>query len=105
MVQALSFVIYPDTQAVSLELLLKSVEDVNRLVRDVDYAITRERTKRNWVVVELHSSNPTITIAPLLGDTESIDTIVNGLTLIMRGTEEPPPYFTEQVLDDLKRMR
>lgn len=101
----LTFTIYPDTESVSVRLFLKTIEDIDRLIRDVDYVITREKGRRRWIISEMHSSNLTITISPVLDEPATIDAIMNGVKRITAGTVEPPTHFTEQVLDDLKRMR
>lgn len=105
MAYGLTFAIQPDAESVSVKLFLKAIEDIDRLIRDVDYAITREKGVRRWIISELHLSTPTITISPTLDDYEIVDTIMHGVREITAGTLEPPAHFTEQVLDDLKRMR
>ena len=105
MPDGLTFAINPETQAASLDLFLKAVEDIRRLLRDVDYAIHRECTSRRWIISDLHSSSPTMSLRPLLGDEEMVGAIAAGIREITAGTDEPPQYFTEQVLGDLKRMR
>jgi len=105
MAKGLTFAINPDAQAASVDLFFKALDDIRRLLRDVDYAIHRERSGRRWIISELHSSSPTITVEPLLGDQESIEAIAVGIRAVTLGTDQPPQYFTEQVLEDLKRMR
>ena len=105
MKHSLTFTIHPDTENVSVRLFLKTIEDIDRLIRDVDYVITREKGTRRWIISELHSSNPTITISPLLEEPATVEAIINGVQEITAGTVEPPTHFTEQVLEDLKRMR
>ncbi len=101
----LTFVINPDNQAASVDLFFRALEDIRRLLRDVDYAMHRERTGRRWVITGLHASSPTITVNPLLADDETITTIATGIRTITIGTDQPPQYFTEQALNDLVRMR
>lgn len=105
MPDGLTFAINPQTQAASIDLFLKALEDIRRLLRDVDYAIHRERTGRRWIISDLHSSSPTVSVRPLLGDEEMVGAIAAGIREITTGTDQPPQYFTEQVLGDLKRMR
>lgn len=105
MKQGLTFAIHPDGEAVSLGLLQKTIQDVHRLVRDVDYAVTKEKGIRRWMVEELRSSIPTITIRPLLDHSETVEAIMHGLQTVSRGSLEPPNYFTEEALEDLRRMR
>ena len=105
MANGLTFVINPENQSASVDLFFKALENIRRVLRSADYAIHKERGGRRWVVSELHSSSPTITVNPLLGDHETIGSIATGIRIITSGTDEPPEYFTEQVLEDLKRMR
>ena len=101
----LTFVIHPDSQVASVDLFHRALGDINRLLLDANYAIRRERSARHWIVSGLHSSSPTITIDSLLGDQEAIAAIGDGIKVITEGTDIPPSFFTEQELDDLKRMR
>ncbi len=105
MAYSLTFAIYPDAESISVNLFLKAIEDIDRLIRDVDYAVTRERGGRRWVISELHSSVPTITLRPLLDNVEVVEAIVNGVHIVSQGATEPPAHFGEQALEDLIRMR
>jgi hypothetical protein len=106
MAESLTFSIHPDAETISLALLGKAIEDVRKLVRDIDYAVTRERFGRRWIVTALRSTNPTITIRPIVDGAETIDVIGAGLRLVtMSPGIEPPPYFSADALDDLKGMR
>jgi hypothetical protein len=105
MAESLTFSIYPDAETISLRLLENAIGDVRKLVRDVDYAVTRERGRR-WIVAELHSSTPTITIRPAIDGSETVDVVGAGLRIVTTGQGvDPPPYFSAYALDDLKRMR
>jgi len=101
----LTFIIRPDAESVSVRLFLKTIEDIDRVIRDVDYAVTREKGKRRWIIAGLSSSAPTVTVRPALENAEIVEAFVNGLRTITAGSLEPPAHFTEQALDDLKRMR
>lgn len=101
----LTFIIRPDAESVSVRLFLKTIEDIDRVIRDVDYAVTKEKGTRRWIISGLRSSAPTITVRPALDNAEIVEAFVHGLRTITAGALEPPPYFTEQALDDLKRMR
>jgi hypothetical protein len=101
----LTFSIYPENQDASLDLFLRSMRSIQRFIQDVDYAVTRERTQRRWIIAGLHSSAPTVALRPLLGDLETIDVIGKGLRHIASGNDDPPEFFTEDALNDLKRMR
>ena len=105
MAYSLTFVIHPDAEFVSIRLFLKAIEDIDRIIRDVDYAVTKEKGIRRWIIAGLHSSAPTITLKPALDNAEIVEAFALGLKAITTGTLEPPAYFTEQALDDLKRMR
>lgn len=105
MVQELTFAIYPDGEAVSIGLFEKTIQDIHRLVRDVDYAVTKERGIRRWIITQLHSSVPTITLQPLLDSGDTARVLMGGIRTVTLGSQEPPAYFTEQALEDLKRMR
>lgn len=104
MQNGITFTIQPDAESASLSLFRKAIEDIERLIRDVDYAVTHEKSPRRWVIDELHSSAPTVTIRSLLGDSETVDAIAQGLAVVTAGASEPPRYFNEAALDDLKRM-
>ena len=62
MPEELTFVIAPADGDSSVGLLSKALEDIRRLLRDVDYAIYGSKTRQEWRVVSLKSSAPTITI-------------------------------------------
>ena len=105
MPDSLTFVINPETDSSSVRLFLKALENIDRLLRDVDYAVHRERLQRRWVISGLRASSPTVTVAPLLGDENMVEAIGVGIRTITIGTDHPPQYFTEQALEDLRRMR
>jgi len=106
MADSLTFAIQPDAESVSLSLFAKSVEDIRRLVRDVDYAVTRQRKGRRWIISQLRSSYPTMTIKPMLDGTDTVDAIATGLRIVTAGVSvEPPPHFSADALDDLLGMR
>ena len=105
MTESITFVVHPETEETSLDLFVKSIEDVQRLIKEVDYAVTRERPRRKWIIAELHSSAPSVTISPLV-DGKTLDVVAKGLRLLTaEKPSEPPPHFTTEVLKDLKRMR
>ena len=105
MAEDLTFVINPEAQAASIDLFLKAVEDIRRLLRDVDYAVHGGSATRRWIISGLHASAPTVSVQPILGDEESMAAIAGGIRTVTIGTDQPPEYFTEQVLEDLRRMR
>lgn len=105
MSEGLTFTINPNNQAASMDLFVKALDDIRRLLNDVSYAMYRERTGRRWVIESLHSSSPTVLVEPLLGDVESAVAVAQGIREVTLGTDQPPEHFTESVLEDLKRMR
>lgn len=103
----LTFVIDPTDEFSSLDLLVKSLEDIKRLLRDVDYAIygRGSRHEQEWMVTSIRSSAPTITLAPQPERQQSVEIVGMGLKSITGGIDYPPEHFTETSLDDLKKMR
>ena len=105
MTESITFVVQPENEVASLDLFLKSIQDVTRLIKGVDYVVTRERPRRKWVITRLASSAPTVTISPLVGG-RTLDVVAEGLRLLTdEESLEPPPHFTADVLGDVKRMR
>ena len=105
MPQGLTFVINPESETASVDLFQRALADINRLLLGANYAIRREKSPKHWIIREMHSSAPTITIDSLLGDHEAIAVIFQGIKAINDGTDRPPSFFTEQELKNLKRMR
>ncbi len=107
MAESLTFTIEPGSSGVvSLELFLRTVDRVSRFVQEVDFAVTGDAAK--WILVGMHSSYPTLTIAPPPGHDPiaSLGAIGEGLAAITGGhATEPPPHFTEGALDGLREMR
>ena len=122
----LTFSIVPDDGELSLDALYRSVEDVRRLLRDVDGTIRRRLplsgdhtvTKdgsgslraRRWYITGFHSSSPTITLTPARDGTDSgeraVEAVVEGIRWINQPTEViPPRHFAEKELEDLRRLR
>lgn len=101
----LTFVIGPADEFSSVKLLSDAIQHIEQLLRNVDAGIIGLADRGGWRVVSLHSSAPTITVAPRRDDPEIVSTIGEGLRLIMQGTDQPPERFTEPVLEELKRMQ
>lgn len=103
----LTFVIDPTDEFSSLDLLVKSLEDIKRLLRDVDYAVygRGSRYEQEWMVTNIKSSAPTITLAPKPERRQSVQIVGTGLKSISEGIDYPPEHFTETSLEDLKKMR
>ena len=105
MADDLTFVINPETESASLGLLLKSLEDIGRLLRDVDKAVYGPNSQNQWMVRRLQSSAPTITVQPELNGRQATEAVGIGLRSVSMGTDQPPQFFTEQALFDLQKMR
>lgn len=111
MADDLTFVINPEYETASFGLLLKSLEDIRRLLRDVDQAIYGPKSAHDWAVRKLTSSAPTITVNPELNGqeahetTEAPEAVGVGLRAVTTGTDQPPRYFSEQALMDLGKMK
>lgn len=104
--ESLTFEIHPTDDFVPLGLFEKTIEDIRRLVKDVDYAVTHRRIGRTWVIARLQSSMPTISIRPVTDGQQVIETLTDGLHIVTQGQAiEPPPHFSADALDDLKRMQ
>ena len=106
MVEGLTFQIHPEGETTSLDLFVRTLEDVRKLLIEVDYAVNRERSGKRWAITHLRSSAPTFTIGPSNADLrEPMDAVVAGIGEIGRGVDRPPQYFTEDVLERLLKMR
>lgn len=100
----LTFIIHSVDERSSLDLLVKSLEDIQRLLRHVDYAIYRQGSRMGWAVHSLKSSAPSLTLAPRRDDRQAVAIVGDGLRLVTEGTDQPPQYFTEPALENLKKM-
>ena len=105
MADDLTFVINPEGQSASFGLLLKSLEDIGRLLRDVDRAVYGAKSENQWLVSNLTSSAPTITVQPTLNGYEAAEAVGAGLRAVTAGTDQPPRYFSEEALMHLQKMR
>ena len=103
----LTFVIQTTEEFSSFDLLVKSLEDIKRMLRHVDYAVHGRSNRRDqeWVVHSIRSSAPTITLAPRRDDRRMVGIVGEGLRVLTEGTDQPPQYFTESVLENLQKMR
>lgn len=107
MAESLTWEIHPADETTYLSTLVDSIAKLQKLVRDVDLAVTRERQGRPWVVTGLQSSIPTISIAPAINGTDSVAAVKAGIRILTAAEEprNPPLYFSEDALDDLMGMR
>lgn len=105
MPEYLTFVIHSLDERSSFDLLVKSLEDIQRLLRHVDYAIYGRSSRTAWAVHSLRSSAPTLTLTPKHEDRQAVEVVGEGLRIVTEGTDQPPQHFTEPVLEDLKKMR
>ena len=101
----LTFIIDSTGDFSSFDLLFRSLEDIRRLLRDVDYAMYRRKHPEEWIVYSIRSSAPTITVTPNRADRQAVGFIAKGIRKVTEGTDQPPQHFTERVLEDLKKMR
>ena len=108
----LTFSIVADDGEVSLDALHRSVEDVRRLIHDVDGVVAQRgpRKRRRWYITGFHSSSPTIAITPSPDGTDSgeraVRAIVEGVRWINEPAQvSPPQHFSERELEDLRRLR
>jgi hypothetical protein len=104
MSRSLVFRIQPRATQLGLEYLIRALEDIQRIVRDLDFAITRQATGRAWVVERLESSVPTVAVRPVSDGVTTLETFATGLQRLSEFArpEAPPPGFNEQVLEDIK---
>ena len=102
----LTFVIQPNDEFSSFDLLVKSLEDIKRVLRHVDYAMYGRisRRQQEWAVHSIRSSAPTITLVPRREDRRAVGIVAEGLRILTEGTDQPPPHFTEPVLEGVKGM-
>ena len=100
----LTFIIEPKKESASLALLAKAMADINRLLDAVDYALYGKDGQRAWHVVSLHSSAPTIIVAPDREDTSAVEVVAGGIQSVTEGASLPAG-ITEEALQALKRMR
>ena len=101
----LTFVIHPADEFSSLALLVKSLADIQRLIRHVDYAIHGRTPRESWAIHSLKSSAPTITLTPNRDDRRAVEVVGEGIRIVTEGTDQPPQYFTEPAFEGLKKMR
>jgi hypothetical protein len=105
MADELTFVVNPEAESASFGLLLRSLEDISRLLRDVDRAIYGVKSQHQWLVRKLMSSAPTITVQHDLNGYQATEAVSAGLRAVTAGTDQPPPFFSEQALVGLRKMR
>jgi hypothetical protein len=102
-IPALTFTLVPEGDNVSLDAMLNALKSVRTLAQDVDLAVTRRTRGRRWVVTDLHSSAPTITIRPATEDEGVVAFIGHGLReLTIEAPTAPPANFTEDALMDVR---
>ena len=73
MTDDLTFVINPEAESASFGLLVKSLEDIGRLLREVDRGVYGPKSRNQWIVRSLKSSAPTITVQPDLNGREAAE--------------------------------
>ena len=105
MPKELTFVIDPAGDFPSVGLLSDAIQHIRRLLRDLDDSIYGQTDRQDWRLVSIHSSAPTITVAPARDDTQAVGALAEGLQAVTEGTDQPPPGFTEPLLEHLKNMK
>lgn len=107
MADALTLQLYPRSDALSLQGLIEAVANVQRVIRHVDYALTRNKKGTVWIVESLRSSTPTITIRPMLDHSGVVDAFADGIRVLTaeEAPQAPPDGWTEDALDDLRKMK
>ena len=101
----LTITVTPVVGTASFDLLLKSLSDMKRVLQRVDETMYGPRSKHAWSVNKLSSSAPTITIEADPSAAGIADVVVDGFRTIAQGVSEPPPYFSEPVLERLTELR
>ena len=101
----LTITVTPVEGTASFDLLLKSLNDMKRVLQHVDETMFGPRSRHTWSVNRLSSSAPTITIEADPSATEVPEVIVDGFRAVNLGISEPPPYFSEPVLERLTELR
>ena len=105
MARNITFVLQPETDFASLGAVARSIEDIRKLIRRVDYSATRRKAGRLWQVENIRSTAPTVTLVPPPGETDAVDIIATGLNLVTEvGTNSPPSHFSEDALQHLSKM-
>ena len=105
MAHNIKFVLQPEADFASLGALAKSIEDIRKLIRHVDFSATRQKNGRLWQVQKVESTAPSITLMPPPGETDAVDILAHGLHAVAEeGTLSPPEYFSEDALKHLSRM-
>ena len=105
MAENITFVLQPETDFASLGAVAKSLEDIHKLLRHVDYSATRHKGGRLWRVEKISSTDPTLTLVPPPGETDSIEVIATGLNQVTESsTTSPPSHFSEDALKHLSKM-
>jgi len=105
MAESLEFALHPEAETVYYAALVKALIDIQGLIRQVDYAVSREKRGRPWRVVALHNPIPTVTLEPAVDGAAVVDTLAQGLRVVTTGdTANLPTEFNEMVLSDLRGM-
>ena len=105
MAKSITFVLQPEGDFASFGAVVKSIENIYRLLRFVDYSATRRKAGRLWEIERIQSTAPTVTLVPPPGEADAVDVIAGGLHLVtMVGTNFPPSHFSEDALQQLSKM-
>lgn len=101
--RSITFRLEPKGPELSLPALIGSLQHLQRLVRDVDFAVTREPKGRVWMVEHIVASAPEITLRPSSDGAATVAALADGLRMIAndRALHVPPPNFDERSLKTL----
>jgi hypothetical protein len=107
MADSLVFKLEPRGEALTFRALIESTESINRILRDVDYGLTGEKTARQWLVTKLSNPTPTLTLEPMLDEVGLVDATAHGIEVITGDDAPlaPPKGWTDFALDDLRKMK
>lgn len=107
MAESLVFELQPRGEALTFRGLIEATESINRILRDVDYTITGNKTAHQWLVTRLSNPTPSLTLQPILDEVGLVDLTARGLESITadEAPTAPPEGWSEYALDDLRRTK
>ena len=98
----LKFVINPSESAAPFSLLVKSLDNIQKVLRAVDRTVNGAHSDNEWIVRNLASSAPTIALEATNNGFAS-RVFCDGIKQVVEGTDQPPAWYSEQALVALKR--
>jgi hypothetical protein len=102
----LTFRLVPKGQTLNLEKFIRGLTLIQRMLTEVDYAVTR-KTAGRWTVKKLQSSAPTITLQAPPKSIPAVPIFKAGIRELATNKRltAPPASFTEKALRDLADTR